>query len=110
MEDVITAKDVVNGHKVGWALGSMLYEINTLPWTYIPKKDVAAYNAYFHGKKDFLFNFLGAILICVCIGFCLILRTYRRRNNRHVKIQYSSIEDVELKPGKTDESSAETNS
>ena len=32
MEDYITALDVVDGHKVGWALGSMLYEVNTLPW------------------------------------------------------------------------------
>lgn len=30
----ITALDVVNGQKVGWALGSMLYEINTLPWEF----------------------------------------------------------------------------
>ena len=28
----ITALDVVNGQKLGWALGSMLYEINALPW------------------------------------------------------------------------------
>lgn len=30
----VTALDVVNGQKVGWALGSMLYEINTLPWEF----------------------------------------------------------------------------
>ena len=24
--------DEVNGHKVGWALGAILYEINELPW------------------------------------------------------------------------------
>jgi Golgi nucleoside diphosphatase len=28
----VTALDVVNGQKLGWALGSMLYEINALPW------------------------------------------------------------------------------
>ena len=38
MDDNITAADVINGHKVGWALGSMLYEINTLPWKYVPKR------------------------------------------------------------------------
>lgn len=31
-QDYITAVRVVNGHKVGWALGSMLYEIQALPW------------------------------------------------------------------------------
>jgi len=108
MTDNITATDVVNGHKVGWALGSMLYEINTLPWTYIPKKDVAVYNAHFR-NKELLYNFLGAIMICVCIGFYLILMTRHRRNNSYVKHQYSSIEDVELNYGNTDESSTENN-
>ena len=31
-DDSIIATNVIDGHKVGWALGSMLYEINTLPW------------------------------------------------------------------------------
>jgi len=31
-DDYITATDVVGGLKVGWSLGAMLYEINTLPW------------------------------------------------------------------------------
>lgn len=30
----IMAVHAVDGHKVTWALGSMLYEINTLPWQY----------------------------------------------------------------------------
>jgi hypothetical protein len=33
--DYITATDIINGQKVTWALGSILYEINTLPWEYI---------------------------------------------------------------------------
>jgi hypothetical protein len=37
MDDNITGSDVVNGQKVGWALGSMLYEINILPWMYLPR-------------------------------------------------------------------------
>lgn len=28
----ITAVDVLNGQKLGWALGSILYEINTRKW------------------------------------------------------------------------------
>ena len=34
MEDNITSVDTIGGQKVGWALGAMLYEINTMPWTY----------------------------------------------------------------------------
>lgn len=30
----IESADVVNGQKLGWALGSTLYEINTLPWEF----------------------------------------------------------------------------
>ena len=33
----ITALTILNGQKVGWALGSMLYEINTLPWDFKKK-------------------------------------------------------------------------
>jgi len=33
----ITAVDVINGQKLGWALGCMLYEINTLPWDFHPE-------------------------------------------------------------------------
>lgn len=32
--DTIRVVDVLGGQKVGWALGSMIYEINTLPWSY----------------------------------------------------------------------------
>lgn len=34
MNDTIRATNVISGHKVGWALGAMLYEINALPWRY----------------------------------------------------------------------------
>ena len=34
-DEYVIATDVVNGQKVTWALGSILYEINTLPWEYI---------------------------------------------------------------------------
>jgi Golgi nucleoside diphosphatase len=46
----VTALDVVNGQKLGWALGSMLYEINTLPWEF---------------KKRYLKNFLSLDLVGV---------------------------------------------
>ena len=33
----ITAVDTLNNQKLGWALGSILYEINTLPWEFDAK-------------------------------------------------------------------------
>ena len=32
----ITVASIINGQKVTWALGSALYEINSLDWTYTP--------------------------------------------------------------------------
>lgn len=46
MDYELTAADVVNGQKLGWALGSTLYEINTLPWEF--GGDIIQH----HGKKD----------------------------------------------------------
>jgi Golgi nucleoside diphosphatase len=33
----MSAVDVINGQKMGWALGCMLYEINVLPWEFHPE-------------------------------------------------------------------------
>lgn len=34
---ILTAVDVINGQKMGWTLGCMLYEINALPWDFHPE-------------------------------------------------------------------------
>lgn len=34
IDDNITSVETINSQKAGWALGAMLYEINTMPWTY----------------------------------------------------------------------------
>ncbi|CAM9614117.1 unnamed protein product, partial [Ectocarpus fasciculatus] len=41
-EEPIHFVDEVGGYKVDWSLGSMLYEINALPWSYVPPSDPAA--------------------------------------------------------------------
>lgn len=101
MDDYITATNVVAGQKVGWALGSMLYEINTLPWKYITRNEIHVYNDII-GKNDFLERFLGAVLICVLVGFALILRAINRRykHTSSMRTQYSSIGNVELEQDK----------
>lgn len=54
--EVISA-DVLNGQKLGWALGSTLYEINTLPWEFggeydgIPMPHQKKSNKHHHSKK-----------------------------------------------------------
>lgn len=34
MDEYVTSAEVLHGQKIGWALGAMLYEINTFPWKY----------------------------------------------------------------------------
>lgn len=34
----ITVASIINGQKVTWALGSALFEINSLDWTYAPNQ------------------------------------------------------------------------
>lgn len=53
-EQSITVLDQVNGNKVGWALGAILHEINTLPW------ELAA------PGTDF-----GPLFIAACIGIII---------------------------------------
>jgi Golgi nucleoside diphosphatase len=36
MNHTLTVIDEYNGNKVAWTLGSILYEINSMPWTYSP--------------------------------------------------------------------------
>ncbi|CAM9586993.1 unnamed protein product [Ectocarpus sp. 6 AP-2014] len=42
VEEHIHFVDEVGGYKVDWSLGSMLYEINALPWSYVTPADPAA--------------------------------------------------------------------
>lgn len=96
MEDNITATDVVNGQKVGWALGSMLYEINTLPWTYIPRGEVNAYNEYMH-RNDLVFYLIGTVMLICVTGFCFIYKSFNHRHHKYpYQHQYSPIDDVKV--------------
>ena len=81
MNDNITAADVVNGHKVGWALGSMLYEINTLPWEYLPKNE--EFQVY---ERSNIFVFFGVMIACVVLGLYWIIRSRPKHG-------YTRVED-----------------
>jgi Golgi nucleoside diphosphatase len=38
LDDTVRVTKVISGHKVGWALGAMLYEINSMPWEHAPDR------------------------------------------------------------------------
>merc|ERR1712232_795335 len=84
LDDAVSAVKVVKGQKVGWALGSMLYEINTLPWTIIPNKDLKVFNQIsfteLTSEKSILM-FMGVILSFCVIGACIVISNLRRRHS-----------------------------
>jgi GDA1/CD39 (nucleoside phosphatase) family len=78
----ITALDVVNGQKLGWALGSMLYEINALPWE-IEKRylhQLFTMDLMGSGFVDQKRLVLVELVTVVSIGVVLMLMLVSRRN------------------------------
>ncbi|GMI45306.1 hypothetical protein TrCOL_g13325 [Triparma columacea] len=91
----ITVASIINGQKVTWALGSALYEINSLDWTYTP------------GQVEQAFVGMGVVLssvVTVCCVF-LSLQLYKERRHRGASLWsikpdgpdrhgYGAVEDI----------------
>lgn len=67
-EHVLTVVDQVNGNKVGWPLGAMIFEINALP-SAIQVPVVSLGVSY---ADDLLSLFIGTI--CICFNLTIIFR------------------------------------
>jgi Golgi nucleoside diphosphatase len=94
MTDTITATNVINGHKVGWALGAMLYEINALPWSY--EESTIALQQEQHETQV-----AGHALFIVCVvvamfASLLILFVARERRNRRDREYYEPVKEVDM--------------
>jgi len=95
-EDFITAKKVINGHKVGWPVGAMLYEINALPWEYERPNSRPALSFDNVQYEDKGFNWvkleIGAVALLVLFAGIL----YRQRHHMTQKmVEYEPVKDVE---------------
>jgi GDA1/CD39 (nucleoside phosphatase) family len=88
----VTALDVVNGQKLGWALGSMLYEINALPWEFEKKYlhqlfSLDLIGDRFRGRESLVLGelvmivFLCTVIMGVVLGRRNFLTFRRRRVN-----------------------------
>jgi Golgi nucleoside diphosphatase len=78
LDEYITATNVLNGQKVGWALGAMLYELNTFPWEYrhSDRLDVPSAGSSFNPIFVLLLMLAG-------IGVSMVaIFSARARNNR----------------------------
>lgn len=99
----ITSVDQVNGLKLGWALGSMLYEINTLPWAFESK----------HTLKKIAPKLLGSampeddfephewVLVILVVGMVLSASVWaatkiRRRSYRNTRLTAFAPESASL--------------
>lgn len=83
--DRITATNVVNGQKLDWALGSILYEINTLPWDYIEfhgSHHIADHmdSSMFQNWGSDFSRYLAGVLVVSLLALVQVLRVYRRQS------------------------------
>lgn len=69
---------VVNGQQLGWALGSMLYEINTLPWEF-KKSLLHRVSLWGDAEPNTDTTYFGAIFVMSAALFALYKLTSRRR-------------------------------
>lgn len=87
LNDTITSLDVVNGLKVGWALGAMLYEINALPWTYESHEhEIAAFEnqAVTEDRLLVLFVILAVVGLASSAVLLYKLRQATNQSKRHM--------------------------
>jgi Golgi nucleoside diphosphatase len=89
LDEHITATDVINGQKVGWALGAMLYEINTMPWAY-ERPHQESLSSYDHSDsresyriQQGIESIFTSLVILVTIGaIFVVVKAQRRQKNR----------------------------
>lgn len=89
--DSITVVDVIGGQKVGWALGSMLYEINTLPWSYeqVDQSWKINHNPLMSPLQIYFLIFLiFGMFFSLVVVFCQREKRMRRYQN------YQEVKDV----------------
>jgi Golgi nucleoside diphosphatase len=72
MDDFITATNIVGGQKVGWTLGAIMYEINTLPWHYAANKPDVNYVIKRNHETSIFF---GVIILGMIIALASIFRS-----------------------------------
>jgi Golgi nucleoside diphosphatase len=79
MDEYITATNVVAGQKLGWALGAMLYEINTLPFTMVGDEFIDYHNA----SRSFASWFVLMALLGVFTSVALIFVLKKKRSQKY---------------------------
>lgn len=100
MEEYITATNVLNGQKVGWALGAMLYEINTFPWEYQSRPETINHKddetGVFVDGGTAPHNFT-SLFVCIAllgiVGSVVFTLLLQKRRNRHY---YEPLKEAQM--------------
>lgn len=88
MDEHVTATSILNGQKVSWALGAMLYEINTFPWEFVGSKQRLDRHIVSDekGLRDIPhITFLLAVVVGMMISTLCSLVRRRNRNRQQYK-------------------------
>jgi hypothetical protein len=98
LDDHITATNVINGQKVGWALGAMMYEINAMPWKYVESgKDISSYYSISDGSSRDSRSFHVFFFSVVFVGILAALfGMFRARTRRNRDYSYEPIKEVSV--------------
>jgi Golgi nucleoside diphosphatase len=97
--DKIRVTKVINGHKVGWALGAMLYEINSMPWRYAAiveddGQDTQEFDSFLPNAPE-----SGTFFVIIALSMLLSLVAVfhrRRTKNASFRYEYEPIKEVEV--------------
>jgi Golgi nucleoside diphosphatase len=92
LDDYITATNVLNGQKVGWALGAMLYELNTFPWEYIGSRHSDRLDVPSAGSNFNPIFLLLLMLAGICVSMVAMFLARSRRNRSY----YQPIKDESI--------------
>lgn len=91
LDSNVTASRDINGQQVSWALGSILYEINTRPWIYLENNTLTVATPKTQNwTAIFIVGFLFYLL---AIPFCFYVR--RRRTSSYVKLDSLRGDELE---------------
>jgi Golgi nucleoside diphosphatase len=94
LSDTIRATQVINGQKVGWALGAMLYEINAMPWRYEAEHENFHLDHVPSGHFSWEINFIVATVLGMIATLLLVF--VRRERQLRKLYEYEPIKDVSI--------------
>ena len=91
LDEHITAMNVLHGQKVGWALGAMMYEINTFPWKYVEDKVPVGGGLRTH-EHGLFGTFVGFVLAGIFLSLIAMMVQRNRRNRSY----YEPIKEMNV--------------